>query len=156
MVPLPATMLQQATAAQALVGASPVTGTCAPADPTDPEEQPTDVPIGPDGLPSGNLPSGGPSSGIPSGSNARSGGGGGGTTFADVLGPEGSGGPADGGPGEEDEVALAEIAYPDPSSGGGSNGLATGLALVVLAVLAAVGGMLSSGRRRSLPGRTRP
>jgi len=161
-VALPPALAAQAARAQSVVGTAALTGPCAPAPPpvvppVPPAESGAPGAPSASSFPSGDLPfssfdgvgspGGGPSSGA----------GGGSGSFA-----AGSGGPgeaalvgADGIAGTDDDITLAEIAYPDPTGGGAGNGAGTALALVVLAVLVAVGGWLSSGRRVELPGRSR-
>jgi hypothetical protein len=69
-------------------------------------------------------------------------------TLSATGGGDGSGaGPSGSGSVDPDGVTIAEIAYPAPTGGSSGNGLTTGLAIVALGVLVAVGGTLSTGRR---------
>jgi hypothetical protein len=153
LVPVPASLAAGTEASLAALGTTQA-ASCAP-DPTDAPPDPPDGELPPGQVPdSGSFGPPGAGSNLPNPAsfNRPSIGGGagvglGGTGADGLLAESGLGGDAD------DEVALAEIAYPDPTPGANGNGVATALALVVLAVLVAVGGLLSSGRRPTLPRR---
>lgn len=157
LVPLDQAMLQDAATTIELVGTTQPEA-CAPAPPPPtptPETSAVAVPPVGGGDPSfGDFPVGSPSTSGPGAgpvrtSSAPTGSG----LLAEAISTDESGAALDGD--GEDEVALAEIAYPDPAAAGSGSPFATALALVVLAILVAVGGALSAGRRPALPGRSR-
>lgn len=163
-VPLPAELAADAATSRAAVGTT-TAAACAPEPPAEPTGPPAPEGVGalPPGAPAGPFPGAPSGVGLPDFSA-----GGIGSPGGSLGSPLATGGLAslgvdtssaanpgsDGSDGSDADVTLAEIAYPDPTDGRSGNGLATGLALLALAVLACLGGLLSSGKRIRLPSRS--
>lgn len=166
MVGLTPELLEAAAEARAEVGEAAPTGDCAPAEPEGPTPTTTTTPPLPGAVPTprdgAGLPPGSPPAGVAgfdpidsasgSGSSGSSGSGSGASIGPDAA-DEGSDGDS------TDELAggpTGDVDIPEPDGSAPTGGLAGTGALLGLAVLGGIGGMVSSGQPVRIPGRRRP